>query len=175
MRNTARPSGSMVFMARTLVNTLSQKYCDGLFVGTVAKLYQEVLLGADKRLEDIAAMKDGGMLVLMGSGLSYEQLKMEADNLHDLRNSLVHEVYQRFCLEGFNHPSDAVMHWMKAGASAKLFLENQDDMFKASFQEALDKLKIVELSRQEFNQRVAQAASEKKRLKSFDALASLLG
>jgi len=161
-------------MTRTLMNSLSQSYCDGLFVGTVAKLYQEILLGADKRLEELSTMKDGGMLVLMGSGLSYEQIRAETSALHDMRNSLVHEVYQRFGLGDFTHPSDAVLHWMKMGSSSKLFLENQDDMFKASFQEASEQLQAVEISRKEFQQQVTKAASEKKRLKSFDALACLL-
>ena len=175
MRNISRPSATHVFLARTLMNSLSQPYCDGLFVGTVAKLYQELLTAADDRLKELAGLKTGGMLVLMGSGMSYEQLRAETNELHDMRNSLVHEVYQRFGLDEFTHPANSVLHWMKAGATSKLFLENQDDMFKSSFQEALGQLEIVELSRKEFNERVAQAASEKKRLKSFDALASLLG
>lgn len=49
-----RPSSKAVYDARTFITTLSQKYCEGLFVHTVAKLYNDILTGCDTRLAELA-------------------------------------------------------------------------------------------------------------------------
>jgi hypothetical protein len=147
-----RPSSKIVYDTRTFITTLSQKYCEGLFVHTVAKLYNDIFSGCDNRLAELAKAREGGLLVLMGSGLSYDQIKEETKNLHNLRNSLVAEVYQRFNLESYEIPMDSVGAWMKLGIDSKGFITHQDSQFSESFKEALQTMEQEFLHNEEFKE-----------------------
>lgn len=166
-----RPSSKVVYDARTFITTLSQKYCEGLFAHTVAKLYNDIFTRCDSRLAELAKAREGGLLVLMGSGLSYDQIKEETKNLHNLRNSLVTEVYQRFNLESYEPPMDSVGAWMKLGIDSKGFLANQDSQFSEGFKEALQSMEQEFLHNEEFKETLT--INTGKRFKTFADLQQL--
>jgi hypothetical protein len=166
-----RPSSKTVYDTRTFITTLSQKYCEGLFIHTVAKLYNNIFLGCDSRLAELAKAREGGLLVLMGSGLSYDQIKEETKNLHNIRNSLVAEVHQRFNLESYETPMDSVGAWMKLGIDSKGFITHQDSQFSESFKEALQTMEQEFLHNEEFKETLSTNTG--KRFKTFADLQQL--